>query len=83
MGGLYKNNNLAGCRLGLDEDPLIWSESLQTRNISAKSAYQAIVQDSSPSAHKLWYKLIQKWKIPLKFKCFFMADITELFEDLG
>ena len=65
-----KNLNLAGRRLSMEEDSLIWSENLQTSNIFNKYAYKVIVQDSSITAHKWWYKLICKLKIPLKFKCF-------------
>ena len=65
-----KKLNLAGYRLSNEEDSLTWVANPQTGNISSKTAYQAIVQSSLNYVHKWWYKLLWKWRIPLKFKCF-------------
>ena len=66
---------MPGCRLSMEEDSLIWSENLLTSNIFNKYAYKVIVQDSSIIAHKWWFKIIWKWKIPLKFKFFLWMDL--------
>ena len=60
--------NYVGCRLSGEEDYLIWSANPMTINITVKSAYQAIVHNSSSTIHKWWYKIMWKWKIPLKIK---------------
>ena len=65
-----KKLNLVGCRISNGDDSLTWTTNPQTGNIYAKATYQAIVHTSSSLVHKWWYKIIWKWMIPLKFKCF-------------
>ena len=75
MGRIYQRLNTTGCRLSEEEDTLIWFANPSTGNITAKSTYQAIVQNSS-STVKIWqYKSLWKWKIPLKIKCFMWLDL--------
>ena len=38
--------------------------------MTAKTAYHAIVHNSTSTIHKWWYKTIWQWMLRLKIKCF-------------
>lgn len=62
--------NKAGIRLTDRDDELLWVCNQSSGHITAKSAYSALIMNTSFEVPRWWYKKLWKWKILLKLKCF-------------
>lgn len=62
--------NAVGCRLTKEKYKLIWINNSATGMLNARLAYRAIIKYWGIYPPDWWYKVLWKWKIPLKIQCF-------------